>query len=130
MDDLMRLDGYLESDLATPRQHLSYAARRARLRVLPFEAMDAAISIGNPVEPLMHVQITVPQECVDGVLFTLMGRRADIRSEEVRNGVHIIHALVPLTEMTGYASELRVRTQGRATYSMHLDRYQPLPNTK
>jgi elongation factor G len=71
------------------------------------------------IEPKMRVETTVPRECVDGVLFTLMGRRADVLSEENRGATCIVLAHVPAVEMVGYASELRVRTQGRATYTAH-----------
>jgi translation elongation factor EF-G len=80
------------------------------------------------LEPVMHLEIAAPRDCVDGVLFTLMGRRAHIQSEDDLGSTHVIHAHVPMAEMIGYATELRLRTQGRATYSMHLHRYQPLPD--
>ncbi len=80
--------------------------------------MDAVL-----IELKMRVEIAAPRECVDGVLFTLMGRRADVLSEEDRGGTCIILAQVPVAEMVGYESELRVRTQGRATYTARLEQH-------
>jgi elongation factor G len=58
----------------------------------------------------------------------LSSRRGQIQSQEDRGGTQIIQARVPLSEMFGYATDLRSRTQGRATYSMHFDRYEPAPH--
>ena len=59
---------------------------------------------------------------------TSSSRRGQIQSQEDRGGTQIINARVPLSEMFGYATDLRSRTQGRATYSMHFDRYEQAPN--
>ena len=59
----------------------------------------------------------------------LASRRGHIQSQEDRGGTQIIQARVPLSEMFGYATDLRSRTQGRATYSMHFDRYEPAPQS-
>jgi elongation factor G len=61
------------------------------------------------------------------VMGNLASRRGHIQSQEDRGGTQIIQARVPLAEMFGYATDLRSRTQGRATYSMHFDRYEPPP---
>jgi elongation factor G len=57
----------------------------------------------------------------------LISRRGRIQAQEERGGTQIINARVPLSEMFGYATDLRSRTQGRATYSMHFDRYEQAP---
>ena len=83
---------------------------------------------GTPVvlEPIMRVEVVVPKEYIDRVIGSLADRRGQLQSEEDRQDRRIITASVPLSEMLGYASELRSRTHGRATYAMHFDRYQPI----
>jgi elongation factor G len=79
------------------------------------------------LEPVMRVEVVVPKEHMGDVIGNLSGRRGHIQSQEDRGGTQIINARVPLAEMFGYATDLRSRTQGRATYSMHFDRYEPAP---
>ena len=81
------------------------------------------------LEPVMRVEVVVPEEYMGDVIADLNGRRGKIRSMEARGGTQIVSARVPLAEMFGYATELRSRTQGRATYSMHFDRYEPAPES-
>ena len=89
---------------------------------------DAARKAGAVLlEPVMRIEVVVPEEYMGDVISDLNGRRGKVRSMEVRGGTQIINARVPLAEMFGYATELRSRTQGRATYSMHFDRYEPVP---
>ena len=64
------------------------------------------------------------------VMGNLSSRRGQIQSQEDRGGTQIINARVPLSEMFGYATDLRSRTQGRATYSMHFDRYEQAPQQR
>jgi elongation factor G len=80
------------------------------------------------LEPVMRVEVVVPKEHMGDVIGNLSGRRGHIQSQEDRGGTQIINARVPLAEMFGYATDLRSRTQGRATYSMHFDRYEPAPS--
>ena len=70
----------------------------------------------------------MPKEHLGDVMGNLSSRRGAIQSQEDRGGTQIINARVPLSEMFGYATDLRSRTQGRATFSMHFDRYEPAPN--
>ncbi|PYR58470.1 MAG: elongation factor G, partial [Acidobacteria bacterium] len=79
------------------------------------------------LEPVMRVEVVVPKEYMGDVMGNLSSRRGQIQSQEDRGGSQIIQARVPLSEMFGYATDLRSRTQGRATYSMHFDRYEPAP---
>ena len=79
------------------------------------------------LEPVMRVEVVVPEQYVGEVIGDLNARRGRIRSLEVRGGTQIVNARVPLAEMFGYATELRSRTQGRATYSMHFDRREQVP---
>ena len=79
------------------------------------------------LEPVMRIEVVVPEEYMGDVIADLNSRRGKIRSMEARGGSQIVNARVPLAEMFGYATEMRSRTQGRATYSMHFDRYEPVP---
>jgi elongation factor G len=79
------------------------------------------------MEPIMRVEVVVPKDYMGDVMGDLASRRGRIQSQEDRGGTQIISARVPLSEMFGYATELRSRTQGRATYSMHFDRYEQAP---
>jgi elongation factor G len=79
------------------------------------------------LEPIMKVEVLVPQEFMGDVIGNLNGRRGKIQGMKVRAGSQAIEAAVPLMEMFGYATDLRSRTQGRATYSMEFDRYEQVP---
>jgi elongation factor G len=92
-------------------------------------AFKDAAKKAKPVllEPVMRVEVVVPKDYMGDVMGNLASRRGHIQSQEDRGGTQIIQARVPLAEMFGYATDLRSRTQGRATYSMHFDRYEPAP---
>ncbi|HEV2985330.1 MAG TPA: elongation factor G [Vicinamibacterales bacterium] len=92
-------------------------------------AFQDAAKRARPVllEPVMRVEVVVPKEYMGDVMGNLSSRRGQIQSQEDRGGTQIIAARVPLSEMFGYATDLRSRTQGRATYSMHFDRYEQAP---
>jgi elongation factor G len=92
-------------------------------------AFQDAAKKARPVllEPVMRVEVVVPKEHMGDVMGNLSSRRGQIQSQEDRGGTQIVNARVPLSEMFGYATDLRSRTQGRATYSMHFDRYEPAP---
>jgi len=92
-------------------------------------AFQDAAKKAKPVllEPMMRVEVVVPKDYMGDVMGNLASRRGHIQSQEDRGGTQIIQARVPLSEMFGYATDLRSRTQGRATYSMHFDRYEPAP---
>jgi elongation factor G len=79
------------------------------------------------LEPIMKVEVVVPQDFMGDVIGNLNGRRGKIQGMKARAAAQIIDASVPLSEMFGYATDLRSRTQGRATYSMEFDRYDPVP---
>src|SRR5712671_927932 len=92
-------------------------------------AFQDAAKKAKPVllEPIMRVEVVVPKDYMGDVMGNLSSRRGQIQSQEDRGGTQIIAARVPLSEMFGYATDLRSRTQGRATYSMHFDRYEQAP---
>ncbi len=79
------------------------------------------------LEPIMKVEVVVPEEYMGDIITDLNSRRGRVRSMDARGGTQIVNARVPLAEMFGYATDLRSRTQGRATYSMHFDRYEQVP---
>src|SRR5437899_11517636 len=79
------------------------------------------------LQPIMKVEVLVPQEYMGDVIGNLNARRGKIQGIKVRAGSQAVEAAVPLSEMFGYATDLRSRTQGRATYSMEFDRYEPIP---
>ena len=93
-------------------------------------AFQDAAKKAKPVllEPVMRVEVVVPKEYIGDVMGDLASRRGRIQSQDERGGTQIVNARVPLSEMFGYATDLRSRTQGRATYSMHFDRYEQAPN--
>ncbi len=84
---------------------------------------------GNPAlqEPVMQVEVTVPEEFMGDVLGNLSSRRASIESTERRANAQAIRAMVPLAEMFGYATDLRSMSQGRGVYTMEFHHYQRLP---
>ena len=92
-------------------------------------AFQNAAKKAKPVllEPIMKVEVVVPKDNMGDVMGDLAGRRGRIQSQEDRGGTQIINARVPLSEMFGYATDLRSRTQGRATYSMHFEHYDQAP---
>ena len=83
----------------------------------------------NPVllEPYMKVEVTIPEEYMGDVIGDLNSRRGRIEGMEARSSAQVITAYVPLSEMFGYATDLRSKTQGRGNYSMEVDHYEEVP---
>ena len=79
------------------------------------------------LEPIMKVEITMPEEYMGDVIGDVNSRRGRIESMDDLGGGKIVKAFVPLSEMFGYATDLRSRTQGRGNYSMFFDHYDPVP---
>jgi elongation factor G len=79
------------------------------------------------LEPVMRVEVTVPEDHMGDVIGDITSRRGHIQSMDSRGGTQIINSRVPLSEMFGYSTDLRSRTQGRGAYSMHFDRYEQAP---
>ncbi len=92
-------------------------------------AFKDALRQASPIllEPLMEVEVVVPEEYMGDVIGDLNGRRGRVQSMDSRAGAQVVKAIVPLAEMFGYATELRSRTQGRATYTMQFGHYEPVP---
>ncbi len=79
------------------------------------------------LEPVMRVEVTVPEEYMGSVNGDLISRRGRLEGTEIAGGTHIVKAMVPLSEMFGYATELRSRTQGRGSFTMHFGQYEEVP---
>jgi len=94
-------------------------------------ALKEGVRRGNPVilEPIMRVEVVVPEEFTGDVIGDLNARRGRIEGMELRAGAQVIRAMVPLATMFGYATDLRSMTQGRGTYTMEFDHYAPVPES-
>jgi elongation factor G len=94
-------------------------------------AFKNAMAKANPVllEPMMKVEVTMPEEYMGDVMGDLNSRRGRIEGMEALNGAQVIRAFVPLSEMFGYATTLRSRTQGRGVYTMVFDHYEEVPKS-
>jgi len=92
-------------------------------------ALKDAAKKANPVllEPVMKVEVVVPEDYMGTVIGDLNGRRGRIGEMEPRGTTQVVQAYVPLSEMFGYATDLRSVTQGRATYTMHFECYEEVP---
>jgi len=89
---------------------------------------DAARSASPALlEPIMKVEVVTPDDYTGAVTGDLSSRRAHLEGQLARGGTQIITALVPLSNMFGYSTDLRSRTQGRATYTMHFEKYMEAP---
>ena len=89
------------------------------------EAMAKAAPV--LLEPIMKVEVTMPEEYMGDVIGDVNSRRGRIEGMDDLGGGKIVHAYVPLAEMFGYSTDLRSKTQGRGNYSMFFDRYEPVP---
>jgi len=94
-------------------------------------AFKEAARKASPVllEPVMSVEVVVPEDFAGVIMGDLSSRRGRIEGMEHRAGSQVIKAIVPLAEMFGYATHMRSSTQGRATYSMHFARYEEAPRS-
>ena len=101
----------------------------AAFKVAGSMAIKAALKKGNPVilEPMMAVEVETPEEYMGDVMGNLSSRRGQIQGMGDRGGAKTIKAKVPLSEMFGYATDLRSTTQGRASYTMQFDSYEAVP---
>jgi elongation factor G len=79
------------------------------------------------LEPIMSVEVVTPEDYMGDVIGDLNSRRGRVGGMEQRGSSHVIRSQVPLSEMFGYATDLRSRTQGRATYTMQFHSYQQTP---
>jgi elongation factor G len=94
-------------------------------------ALKNAKSSTNPVllEPMMKVEVVIPEEYMGDIMGDITSRRGRVEGMEARGNAQVVKAFVPLSEMFGYATSLRSRTQGRGTYTMHFDHYEEVPKS-
>ena len=94
-------------------------------------AFREAAKKASPVllEPIFKVEVIVPEEYMGDVIGDISGRRGRIEGSDMDNGAVTVRAMVPLSEMFGYATDLRSRTQGRGNYSMQFSHYEKLPDS-
>ena len=92
-------------------------------------AIKDAVAKANPVvlEPMMRVEVTMPEEFMGDVIGDLNSRRGQIEGMEARGSTQVVRAFVPLAQMFGYVTDLRSMTQGRATSSMEFSHYAEVP---
>jgi len=92
-------------------------------------AFQEAAKKANPVllEPIMKVEVVTPDDYTGAVTGDISSRRGHLEGQLSRGGTQIITAMVPLSTMFGYSTDLRSRTQGRATYTMHFEKYMEAP---
>jgi len=81
------------------------------------------------LEPMMKVEIVIPDEYIGDIMGDVTSRRGRVEGMEARGNAQVVRSMIPLSEMFGYATGLRSRTQGRGTYSMHFDHYEEVPKS-
>jgi elongation factor G len=94
-------------------------------------AFKEAAGRAKPVllEPMMAVEVVTPEEYMGDVIGNINSRRGQIEGMEPRGNSQVIRARVPLSEMFGYATDVRTMSQGRATYTMQFENYQEVPQS-
>jgi elongation factor G len=126
------LAGYPMSDLKVTLYDGSYHdvdSSEMAFKIAGSMAIKEAARKAKPVllEPIMSVEVVVPEEYMGDVIGDLNSRRGRIEGMELRGTTQIIKSMVPLSEMFGYATELRSRTQGRGSFTMHFGKYEEVP---
>ena len=81
------------------------------------------------LEPMMKVEVLVPEEYLGDVMGNLTARRGKVAGMEMRGNTQMVNAMAPLSEMFGYATDLRSRTQGRGTFTMQFDHFEEVPRS-
>ncbi|HUO31801.1 MAG TPA: elongation factor G [Bryobacteraceae bacterium] len=127
------LAGYPMSDLKAILYDGSYHevdSSEMAFKIAGSLAIKEAARRAKPVllEPIMAVEVVVPEEYMGDVIGDLNSRRGRIEGMELRGTTQIIKSMVPLSEMFGYATELRSRTQGRGSFTMHFGKYEDVPS--
>lgn len=100
-------------------------------KVVGSKAFKEAVMKAKPVllEPIFKVEVTVPDNYMGDVIGDISSRRGRIEGSDIENGAAVIRGMVPLSEMFGYATDLRSRTQGRGVYTMQFDHFERLPES-
>jgi elongation factor G len=128
------LAGYPMSDVKVTLYDGSYHdvdSSEMAFKIAGSMAIKDAAKRAKPVllEPIMSVEVVVPEQYMGDVIGDLNSRRGRIEGMQLRGTTQIIKAMVPLSEMFGYATELRSRTQGRGSFTMHFGRYEEVPSS-
>ena len=128
------LAGYPMSDIKVTLYDGSYHdvdSSEMAFKIAGSMAIKEAARRAKPIllEPIMTVEVVVPEDYMGDVIGDLYGRRGRIEATELRGTTRIIKAMVPLSEMFGYATELRSRTQGRGAFTMHFGQYEEVPKS-
>jgi elongation factor G len=126
------LAGYEMVDVAVVLEDGSYHdvdSSEMAFKIAGSMAFKEACKRANPklLEPIMRVEVVVPEDYMGPVISDLNSRRGQLQGRESRAGTEIINVQVPLAEMFGYATDIRSRTQGRGSFSMHFSHYQQAP---
>jgi len=126
------LAGYPMSDIKVTLYDGSYHdvdSSEMAFKIAGSLAIKEAVRRAKPVllEPIMAVEVVVPEEYMGDVIGDLNSRRGRIEGMEMRGTTQIIKSSMPLSEMFGYATELRSRTQGRGSFTMHFGKYEEVP---
>ena len=103
----------------------------AAFKIAGSMAIKAALSKSDPVllEPVMEVEVTTPEDYLGDVMGNLSSRRGKIQGIDEQGRNKVVKALVPLSQMFGYATDLRSITQGRAVHTMQFSSYEPAPQS-
>jgi elongation factor G len=128
------LAGYPMVDVRATLTHGSYHdvdSSEMAFKIAGSMAVKKAARLAHPVllEPIMAVEVVTPEDYMGDVIGDLSSRRGRVEGMEQRGNSHVVRALVPLSDMFGYATDLRSRTQGRATYTMQFNSYQQVPES-
>jgi elongation factor G len=128
------LAGYPMSDLRVTVYDGSYHevdSSEMAFKIAGSMAIKEVTGKAKPVllEPVMRVEVVVPDDYMGAVNGDLISRRGRLEGTEIHGGTHIIKAMVPLSEMFGYATDLRSRTQGRGSFTMHFGQYEEAPKS-
>ena len=128
------LAGYPLVDVRATLTHGSYHdvdSSEMAFKIAGSMAFKKAARLASPVllEPIMAVEVVTPEDYMGDVIGDLSARRGKIEGMEQRGSTHVVRSQVPLAEMFGYATDLRSRTQGRATYTMQFHSYQEVPES-
>ncbi len=117
--------------ILTDGSHHQVDSSELAFRIAASRALKNALAKANPVllEPVMKIEVTVPEEYLGEIIGDLTGRRGRILGTEQKSGIQITRAVVPLSEIFGYTTELRSHTQGRGVYNMEFYRYEEVPKS-
>jgi elongation factor G len=128
------LAGYEMVDVAVVLEDGSYHdvdSSEMAFKIAGSMAFKDACKKANPklLEPIMRVEVVVPEDYMGPVIADLNSRRGQLQGRESRAGTEIINVTVPLSTMFGYATEIRSRTQGRGSFTMHFSHYEQAPSS-